>query len=206
MSRFDSKRIPLQAGLGGGSSDAAAALRALRALWRVGFRRERLRAIAAPLGADVPFFLQGGTALGVGAATSLFPLADLPPAWVRWCCRIWREHQGRVRLVRRSFAGQRRVRATVRAGSDPPDPDPLALPESGNDLQPPVARVIPRSAARRRAEAVRRQAMRRCRAAARPCSALVRRRSRARRGPAATLLDARGGAADRIVSAVRLIA
>jgi 4-diphosphocytidyl-2-C-methyl-D-erythritol kinase len=71
------KRIPLQAGLGGGSSDAAAALRALAVLWRV--RRLRdvdLWALAARLGADVPFFVDGGTALGVERGDVLFPLAD----------------------------------------------------------------------------------------------------------------------------------
>ena len=57
------KRIPLQAGLGGGSSDAAAALRALGSLWRV--KDAPLREMAPSLGADVPYFLEGGTALGL---------------------------------------------------------------------------------------------------------------------------------------------
>ncbi|MGE5244763.1 MAG: 4-(cytidine 5'-diphospho)-2-C-methyl-D-erythritol kinase [Betaproteobacteria bacterium] len=76
------KRIPMQAGLGGGSSDAAAALRALAALWRVRLAPDRLRAIAASLGADVPYFLEGGTALGLDRGDLLFPLPDLPPHWV----------------------------------------------------------------------------------------------------------------------------
>jgi 4-diphosphocytidyl-2-C-methyl-D-erythritol kinase len=74
------KRIPLQAGLGGGSSDGAAALRALGRLWRVD--GERLREIAAALGADVPFFFDGGTALGLERGDLLFPLVDHPAAWV----------------------------------------------------------------------------------------------------------------------------
>src|SRR5437773_3890901 len=53
------KRIPLEAGLGGGSSDAAAALRVFGSLWRV--KDGPLRDIAATLGADVPYFLEGGT-------------------------------------------------------------------------------------------------------------------------------------------------
>ena len=57
------KRIPLQAGLGGGSSDAAAALRVFGSLWRV--NEPSLRDIAATLGADVPYFLEGGTVLGL---------------------------------------------------------------------------------------------------------------------------------------------
>lgn len=70
------KRIPAQAGLGGGSSDAAAALRVFGAMWRVKVDEERLRELAARLGADVPFFLMGGTALGLGRGDVLFPLAD----------------------------------------------------------------------------------------------------------------------------------
>ena len=60
------KRIPQQAGLGGGSANAAAALVALSRLWRTEVRAEQLTDIAATLGADVPFFLAGGTALGLG--------------------------------------------------------------------------------------------------------------------------------------------
>jgi 4-diphosphocytidyl-2-C-methyl-D-erythritol kinase len=74
------KRIPMQAGLGGGSSDAAAALRALGRRWRVG--DPRLRVIAASLGADVPYFFEGGTALGVERGDLLFRLPDRPAAWV----------------------------------------------------------------------------------------------------------------------------
>ncbi len=74
------KRIPMQAGLGGGSSDAAAALRALAALWRVTPRT--VHAVARTLGADVPYFLEGGTALGLDRGDTLFSLADMPPAWV----------------------------------------------------------------------------------------------------------------------------
>jgi len=73
------KRIPMQAGLGGGSSDAAAAIRALGRLW--GVARPRQRAIAGAIGADVPYFLEGGTALGLERGDLVFPLHDLPPAW-----------------------------------------------------------------------------------------------------------------------------
>jgi 4-diphosphocytidyl-2-C-methyl-D-erythritol kinase len=76
------KRIPLQAGLGGGSSDAAAALRALARLWRVTLGPDRLRRIASRLGADVPFFLEGGTVLGLKRGDLLRPLADGPASWV----------------------------------------------------------------------------------------------------------------------------
>jgi 4-diphosphocytidyl-2-C-methyl-D-erythritol kinase len=72
------KHIPMQAGLGGGSSDAAAALEALAALWRRRGDRPDLASIAASLGSDVPYFLVGGTALGLGRGDELYPLADLP--------------------------------------------------------------------------------------------------------------------------------
>jgi 4-diphosphocytidyl-2-C-methyl-D-erythritol kinase len=76
------KRIPLQAGLGGGSSNAAAAIRALAALWAVDLSDHDQLAIAAALGADVPFFLHGGTALGLERGDLLFPLIDQPARWV----------------------------------------------------------------------------------------------------------------------------
>jgi 4-diphosphocytidyl-2-C-methyl-D-erythritol kinase len=74
------KRIPLQAGLGGGSSNAAAALRAFARLWRVD--ESAVRRAAADLGADVPYFLEGGTVLGLARGDLLFPLIDFPLAWV----------------------------------------------------------------------------------------------------------------------------
>ena len=72
----------MEAGLGGGSSDAAATLLALRALWRLETPDAELQAIAGRLGADVPFFLSGGTVLGLERGDLLFPLIDAEPAWV----------------------------------------------------------------------------------------------------------------------------
>jgi 4-diphosphocytidyl-2-C-methyl-D-erythritol kinase len=74
------KRVPMLAGLGGGSSDAAATLRVLAAMWKV--KDEAVADIARGLGADVAFFLAGGTALGVERGDVLFPLADWPSAYV----------------------------------------------------------------------------------------------------------------------------
>ena len=74
------KRIPMNAGLGGGSSDAAAAIRAFARLWRVA--DDRARAIGGQLGADVPYFFEGGTVLGLERGDLLFPLLDRPAASV----------------------------------------------------------------------------------------------------------------------------
>lgn len=73
------KAIPAGAGLGGGSSDAAAVLLALPVLAGVWLPMERLTTLAAQLGSDVPFFLYGGTALGLGRGEELYPLPDQPP-------------------------------------------------------------------------------------------------------------------------------
>src|ERR1700722_17751041 len=72
------KRIPLGGGLGGGSSNAAAVLLALPALLRKPLKMEKLMELAASLGSDVPFFLMGGTAVGLGRGTELYPLPELP--------------------------------------------------------------------------------------------------------------------------------
>lgn len=76
------KNVPMQSGLGGGSSDAAATLRALSVLWRVKVSDAELHHAAAALGADVPYFLEGGTALGFHRGDLVFPLDDIARAWV----------------------------------------------------------------------------------------------------------------------------
>jgi 4-diphosphocytidyl-2-C-methyl-D-erythritol kinase len=72
------KRIPSPGGLGGGSSDAAIALLALSHLWNIPVKKRELILIGAKLGADVPFFLTGGTALGTGLGTEIESLQDAP--------------------------------------------------------------------------------------------------------------------------------
>lgn len=130
------KRIPTQAGLGGGSSDAAAALRALAALWGVSVTR--WRDLAASLGADVPYFLEGGTALGLDRGDLLLPLAEPPAAWVTVALPdfgvstaeafAWWDERGGDNVKSAS---------PVRRGSAPSRSGPGA--ELGNDLQEPVA-------------------------------------------------------------------
>lgn len=72
------KRIPHQAGLGGGSADAAVALIGLARVWNLDLDVPTLSRLAAALGSDVPFFLVGGTALGLGRGEDIYPLVDLP--------------------------------------------------------------------------------------------------------------------------------
>ncbi len=72
------KVIPAGGGLGGGSSDAAVTLASLASLWGIETDARELASIGARLGADVPFFLTGGTALGTGTGADIGPLADAP--------------------------------------------------------------------------------------------------------------------------------
>jgi len=77
--RFDLfKRIPVQAGMGGGSSDAAAALLLANVAWRIGYSRRQLLPLAAQLGSDVPFFLSQGAALCRGRGELIEPVTRLP--------------------------------------------------------------------------------------------------------------------------------
>lgn len=76
------KGIPTGAGLGGGSSDAAVTLLALSSLWGLHMTRSNLENLAAVLGADVPFFLYGGTVLAEGRGDRITPLPLLPEHWV----------------------------------------------------------------------------------------------------------------------------
>ncbi len=75
------KRIPAQAGLGGGSSNAAATLRTVNTLMGLGLPQTRLAEIGAALGADIPFFLTGGTALVEGLGETITLLQPLSPPW-----------------------------------------------------------------------------------------------------------------------------
>lgn len=75
------KHIPTQAGLGGGSSDAAAVLRGLRQMYAPALRDEELEQMAALLGSDVPYFIRGGTVLATGRGEQLTPLPHMPDCW-----------------------------------------------------------------------------------------------------------------------------
>ncbi len=76
------KNIPVESGLGGGSSDAAAALKGLNRFWGLGIPDRELSEIGATLGSDVPFCLRGGTALAEGRGEKVTSLPALPFHWV----------------------------------------------------------------------------------------------------------------------------
>lgn len=76
------KNIPIAAGLGGGSSNAAAVLLGLNELWKLKLEKEILLKLAARIGSDVPFFIEGGTVLAEGRGEKLKPLHPFP------CCSV----------------------------------------------------------------------------------------------------------------------
>ena len=121
------KGIPVSAGLGGGSSDAAAALRALNALWGLGLSTRELEPLAAQLGSDVPFFLHNGTAMVHGWGERVRPL---PPADLQWMVvlspdiRVPRKTAALYGMLDRSShtrgALTRKLEARIRGGGDAP--------------------------------------------------------------------------------------
>ena len=133
------KQVPTQAGLGGGSADAMAALRLLCDVWGVPPERDLLARVGGRLGSDVPFFAWGGTALGVGRGDEITPLPPLPPL----ACAIVRPPFGV------STADAYRWVAKSRAGSPPseqgfagparPEDWPARLSACRNDFEPVVA-------------------------------------------------------------------
>lgn len=79
------KRIPVAAGLAGGSADAAAVIAGLNELFHCGLDDDKLADIGEAVGADVPFCLQGGTMLAEGIGTILSPLPDMPACFIVLC-------------------------------------------------------------------------------------------------------------------------
>ncbi|MDT2662221.1 4-(cytidine 5'-diphospho)-2-C-methyl-D-erythritol kinase [Enterococcus hulanensis] len=76
------KEIPVAAGLGGGSTDSAAALRAVNRLWDLGLTIEELAALGAEVGSDVPYCVYGQTSLVEGFGEKVTPIASMPQCWV----------------------------------------------------------------------------------------------------------------------------
>ena len=142
------KRIPLEAGLGGASSDAAAALLALNVLWRLQWPRERLREIAAELGSDVPFFLLeefpgAMAAICRGRGERVSRLAGVP----RWHMVVVKPAAGlstaavyRRCIVPAAPTAASRLVEALRSGNLPDAGQSLfnRLQEVAEDLSPPV--------------------------------------------------------------------
>jgi 4-diphosphocytidyl-2-C-methyl-D-erythritol kinase len=136
------KRIPVQAGLGGGSANAAATLRALVRAWRVPVRAAQLTDVAATLGADVPFFLAGGTALGLGRGDEIYPLVDLPRHWIVLLVPGFGVSSGDAYR----WYDEERVRERGHLQPEPqyvPGPWPSRAAQMVNDLEVPIARHHP---------------------------------------------------------------
>ena len=136
------KGIPVQAGLGGGSADAAAALVALARLWKIQVQRPELTELAATLGADVPFFLSGGTALGLGRGDEIYPLADLPRHWIVLLVPGF----GVSSADAYAWYDNERELARAVAMHEPqyvPGPWPSRAAQMINDLEAPIARRYP---------------------------------------------------------------
>ena len=141
------KRIPVAAGLGGGTADAIAVLRGLCRLWDASPGPTRLHEVAADVGADGPFFLVGGTALGVGAETRSIRLRSCRATGSSSRCRL-----DGCRRPRPTVGGDHDVAATVRRGRrsiggtrrrPPVAGSTLDLTALVNDLERPVARRRP---------------------------------------------------------------
>lgn len=137
-----SKQIPVGGGLGGGSADAAAALVLLNDLWQLELDRADLASIGAGLGSDVPFFLTGGTALGVGRGEEVYPAPPLPACAFVVCAPevevATPEVYGALDRVGDWQPPDRRVHAWCAGSAGWPGWHALA-----NDLQPVVCRDWP---------------------------------------------------------------
>ncbi|MBI4191961.1 MAG: 4-(cytidine 5'-diphospho)-2-C-methyl-D-erythritol kinase [Betaproteobacteria bacterium] len=125
------KRLPLGGGLGGGSSDAATTLIALNRLWGLDLPRSRLQQLAQELGADVPVFVFGESALGEGLGEKLTPLALLP-AWYLVLIPAVSVATARV------FQDSDLIR-----DSNPIKIPPFSVALAQNDLEPVVCRHYP---------------------------------------------------------------
>ena len=122
------KRIPVAAGLGGGSADAAATLNGLNRLWNLGLSTDRLRSIAAKLGSDVPFLIEGGTAIALGRGERVRHLPTPPnlPWFVLAFPKL--DMPDKTAAMYRAIAPQdftrggltRKLEARIRGGGDAP--------------------------------------------------------------------------------------
>lgn len=139
------KRIPTAAGLGGGSSDAATALKAANALFKLNLTEVELISLAARLGSDVAFFIRGGTALAQGRGETVTVLPTLRPQWL---VLVKPEFQvATAEIYSRYQPGQNRTWTTwFMAAVSRSDRDGM-LANMGNDLEPVAAAAHPQVSA-----------------------------------------------------------
>lgn len=117
------KKIPVAAGLAGGSTDAAAVLVGINLLWKLGLTQPELQTLASQLGSDIPFCLEGGTALALGRGEEISPLDDLDEATIilakhrnlyvstAWAYQTYRQHFGESYLQQPEQIEPRRKQA-----------------------------------------------------------------------------------------------
>ena len=143
------KRIPMGGGLGGGSSNAACVLLALRELTGVPERRIDLWPLARALGADVPYFLCAGTALGVGRGDEIVPLPELPASDLWLVLPPFGLSTAAVfaALGASPAAFERPLAPSILALAAGDPPASLAALEARNDLEPAALAVSPALAA-----------------------------------------------------------
>ncbi len=134
------KHVPVAAGLGGGSADAAAVLHELIDLWRVAMPQEELFDLAARLGADVPMCLAGRPALVSGVGEQLQPAPPLPACAILLVNPVsrWRRAMSFLRDRRRS-----RRHGRSHGPGTTCRPSPPFLPSGGNDLTPAAISLAP---------------------------------------------------------------
>lgn len=138
------KRIPISAGLGGGSSDAAATLRALARLWRLDWPMARLQDLAARLGSDVPLFLAGGQCIVRGRGEIVEPVEQ---PWRGYCVLLIPPFGVSTQRAYAAFSP-----SVARSTQEKPTelaalPAARLRPRLFNDLEPAAFRVEPRLAA-----------------------------------------------------------
>jgi len=134
------KQIPMQAGLGGGSSDAAAVLVGLDRLYGLGTPPETLERIAAGLGSDVPFFVRGGTQWATGRGERLVPRPVPDDLWLVICGPVAPLATGAV------YAAFDALGAAAEIDPDPPEGSWAAPGFVANDLWPAARRLAPQLA------------------------------------------------------------
>lgn len=139
------KRIPIGAGLGGGSADAAAFLMAANRLYDLKLEPAQLIEIATEVGQDVPFFLRGGTAHATGLGSTLSPLPEVPREWrfLVICPPVQISTRAVYEAVDESESTNGRTPELIEALKDLLNPNWRREYEFGNDLEPVSRKLFP---------------------------------------------------------------